>query len=111
MISVREYVDATGASPFARWFSRLEPVAAARVATALYRLEQGNTSGLKGLGGGLFEQRLDFGPGFRIYLGWEGPTAVLLLGGGTKRRQAADVAAARASWRNFRRRRAGEGPA
>jgi putative component of toxin-antitoxin plasmid stabilization module len=52
-ITVREYLDESGASPFAHWFKRLDATAAAKVATALYRLEQGNFSTVEGVGGGL----------------------------------------------------------
>ena len=54
---------------------------------ALARLEQGNTSGLKGVGKGMLECRIDFGPGYRVYLGRDGETRVILLTGGTKKRQ------------------------
>ena len=67
VISVREYVDPDGRSYYARWFNRLNAQAAAKVATALVRLERGNLSGVKGVGGGVLEYRIDFGPGYRIY--------------------------------------------
>jgi putative component of toxin-antitoxin plasmid stabilization module len=54
IIAVREYLDARGASPFAHWFDGLDTTAAAKVATALYRLEQGDLSTVKGAGGGVF---------------------------------------------------------
>ena len=67
MVAIREYVDLESRSPYARWFNRLNAQAAAKVATALVRLEQGNLSGVKGVGAGVFEHRIDFGPGYRIY--------------------------------------------
>ena len=63
MIEVREYIDAGGRGPYARWFNRLNAQAAAKVATALVRMEQGNPSAVKGVGSGVFEYRIDFGPG------------------------------------------------
>ena len=57
------------------------------MATALVRLENGNLSGVKSVGAGVFEHRIDFGPGYRIYFGKDGDALVILLGGGTKRRQ------------------------
>ncbi len=66
---VVEYLDSGGASPFARWFTRLDAVAAAKVATALYRMEQGNLSNVKPVGQGVAEYRIDFGPGYRVYFG------------------------------------------
>ena len=62
MIAILEYVDLEGRSPYAKWFNRLNAQAAAKVATALVRLEQGNLSGAKGVGAGVFEHRIDFGP-------------------------------------------------
>ena len=105
VIAVREYVDREGRSPYARWFNRLNARAAAKVATALVRLEQGNLSGVKGVGGGVLEHRIDFGPGYRIYFGRDGETLVVLLGGGTKARQRQDVEAARGHWRDYKRRK------
>ena len=83
MIVIREYVDREGRCPYARWFNRLNAQAAAKVATALVRLEQGNLSGVKGVGEGVLEHRIDFGPGYRIYFGKDGDALVILLGGRT----------------------------
>jgi putative addiction module killer protein len=67
MIEIREYIDREGGNPFAKWFNRLSAPAAARVVTALVRMEQGNLSNTKGVGGGVLECRIDFGPGYRVY--------------------------------------------
>lgn len=105
MIEIREYIDPKGRSPYARWFNRLNAQAAAKVATALVRMEQGNLSNTKGVGGGVLECRLDFGPGYRIYFGKEGNTLIVLLGGGTKRSQQQDIETAREFWREYKRRK------
>ena len=105
MISIREYVDLEGRSPYARWFNRLSAQAAAKVATALVRLEQRNLSGVKGVGAGVLEYRIDYGPGYRIYFGKDGDALVILLGGGTKRRQRLDVEAAQGHWQDYKRRK------
>ena len=63
MITIREYIDLDGRSPYAKWFNRLNAPAAAKVAIALVRMEQGNFSNPKGIGEGVFECRIDFGPG------------------------------------------------
>ena len=89
MIEIGEFVDAQGGSPFGRWVSRLDRHAAARVATALYRMEMENLSNAKGVGGGVLEYRIDFGPGYRIYFGQDGDALIILLGGGTKSAPAA----------------------
>ena len=49
--------------------------------------------------------RLDFGPGFRVYVARDGATLILLLGGGTKHLQQADIAAAKARWEDYKRRK------
>ena len=107
-IRVVEYLDLEGKSPFARWFEDLNAEAAAKVTTALYRLAQGNFSNVKGVGGGVFEYRIDFGPGYRIYFGKEGDTVVILLGGSTKKRQQLAIAAAVDAWITCKRRRSGQ---
>ncbi len=105
MIEVREFVDAQGISPFGRWISDLDHHAAARVATALYRIETGNLSNAKGVGGGVLEYRIDFGPGYRIYFGRDGDALIIPPGGGTKVRQQRDIGAAVELWREYRRNR------
>lgn len=105
MIEVREYLDAKGNSPYAKWFNRLNATAAVKVATASHRMEQGNFSSVKGVGSGVYEYRIDFGPGYRVYFGKDGKRLVILLGGGTKKRQDADIAAAKEHWRDYKRRK------
>ncbi len=105
MIAIREYVDPEGRSPYARWFDRLDARAAAKTTTALVRLEQGNLSGVKSVGAGVSEYRIAFGPGYRIYFGWDGDALVILLGGGTKQRQQQDIETARDHWRDYKRRK------
>ncbi len=78
-----------------KWFNRLNAAAAAKVATAVVRMEQGNFSYSEGIGEGVFECRVDFGPGYRIYFGKDGDTLVILLGGGTKKRQQKDIVKAK----------------
>ena len=109
MIEVGEFVDVRGSSPFGRWVSRLDRHATARVATALYRMEMGNLSNAKGVGGGVLEYRIDFGAGYRIYFGRDGDALIILLGGGTKARQQRDIEAAVVLWREYRRSKRQEG--
>jgi putative addiction module killer protein len=105
MIDIREYLDPSDRSRYAGWFNRLNPQAAAKVATALTRLAEGNFSNVKGVGSGLFEYKIDFGPGYRIYFGKDGERLVILLGGGTKKHQQHDIAAALANWQDYKRRK------
>jgi putative addiction module killer protein len=102
---IREYEEA-GHSPFAEWFDALDPVTAARVDRYIRRLEAGNFGAAKALRGGIFELRMDFGPGYRVYYGREGRTLIILLGGGSKRRQGADIAAALDRWNRYNQTRA-----
>jgi putative addiction module killer protein len=108
MITVREYLDQNGPSPFGRWLDALDAQAAAKVTVALARIEQGNFSSVKGVGAGVFECRIDFGPGYRVYFGKDGETLVILVGGGTKKRQQNDIAAAHARWKDYKQRKAQE---
>jgi putative addiction module killer protein len=105
MMDVREYNDRDGRSPYADWFDRLNAQAAAKVTTALTRLAQGNTSNVKGVGSGVFECKIDFGPGYRVYFGKDGERLVILLGGGTKKRQQRDIETAHARWQDYKRRK------
>ena len=73
--------------------------------TAIRRLELGNFSNVKGVGGGVFEYRVDFGPGYRVYFGKDGEAVVILLGGGTKKRQDRDIASAEERWTDYKNRR------
>jgi putative addiction module killer protein len=97
-IEVREYLDPFGRSPFAGWFAGLNAAAAARVTVALMRLRSGNSSNVRGVGGGVFEYKIDFGPGYRVYFGKAGDRVVILLGGSTKQRQRAAISAAQSFW-------------
>jgi putative addiction module killer protein len=98
--AVREFVRA-GAPPFGDWFDDLDAVAAAKITAALYRLEQGNFSNVASVGGGVYEYKIDFGPGYRIYFGQEGNALFILLCGGTKKTQRKDIERARRFWREY----------
>ncbi|MGH8570548.1 MAG: type II toxin-antitoxin system RelE/ParE family toxin [Gammaproteobacteria bacterium] len=104
-MEVRESTDPAGRSPFGKWFSGLEVSAAAKITIALVRLEQGNRSNVKRVGGGVLEIKIDYGPGYRVYFGKDGERLVILLGGGTKKRQSADIATARRLWRDYKARK------
>ncbi len=108
MLTLLEYLDRAGSSPFAAWFRSLDAIAAAKVTTALRRVELGNFSNVKGVGAGVFEYRIDFGPGYRVYFGKDGDTIVILLAGGTKKRQDRDIADARERWADYKKRKAQE---
>ena len=103
-MEVREYLTEDGRSPFARWFNKLDARAAVRVTIALNRMEQGNLSNSKSLGG-IFEYKLIYGPGYRIYYGRDGDLLILLLGGGTKKTQSKDILSAKQRWVDYKKRK------
>ncbi len=101
MIEIKVYVTPDGKQPFIKWLESIDRQARRRVETAITRLEEGNTGSLKSVGDGVHEIRLTFGAGFRVYLGQEGDSFVILLHGGTKKRQSDDIARAKALWRDY----------
>lgn len=105
MPEIREYIAADGRCRYARWFEQLDSEAAAKVAVALTRMAQGNFSNAKGVSGGVHEYRIDFGPGYRIYFGRDGPSLIILLAGGTKKRQQGDIRQALKLWSEYKSRK------
>jgi putative addiction module killer protein len=105
VIEILLYIDGKGRSPFEDRFNRLNPIHATKIVTALYRLEQGNVSNVKSVGKGVSEYKIDFGPGFRIYFGQDGDSVIILLCGGTKRRQQKDISFAIANWEEYKSRK------
>jgi putative addiction module killer protein len=84
---------AGGRSPFEEWFSGLDSVAGAKITVAS-----------KGMGEGVLEYRINWGPGYRVYFGRDGEALVILLTGGSKKRQPRDIACAKALWADYKRR-------
>ena len=105
MIEIREYLQADGRSPYARWFHGLNAQAAAKVTAALARMEHGNLSNTKSLGSGVIESKIDFGPGYRVYFGKDGERLIILLGGGTKKGQNKDIQKAKELWLEYKKRK------
>jgi len=105
MIDVLFYVASDGDSPFEDWFISLDIAAGAKVTAAISRIEQGNLSNVKSVGEGVLEYRIDWGAGYRLYFGRDGAVAVILLTGGTKRRQQRDIVTAKELWADYKRRR------
>ena len=108
MLDVREYIDTAGRSPFTKWMRALNVQAAAKVATALERIAEGNLSNVKTVGNGVLEYKVDFGPSYRIYFGRDGDRLVILLAGGMKKRQQEDIRRAKANWEDYRNRKTQE---
>ena len=80
MNEVKEYLSEDGSSPFADWFDRLNVQAALKVNTYLTRVGNGNLSNVKSVGSGVHECVIDWGPGYRVYLGKDGEKLIILLG-------------------------------
>ncbi len=108
-LTVVEYLREDGTNPYRAWFDRLHAQAAAKVAAAVVRLELGNTSRVKWIGT-IGEYRIDWGPGYRIYLGKDGEALIILLGGGTKQRQQVDIDRAKAMWAEYKARKTAAAP-
>jgi len=104
-MNIVEYLTVTGASPFRSWFDKLDSREAAKVTTTLTRMGIGNTSNVESVGGGVYERKIDYGPGYRIYFGMDGETLVVLVGGGTKKRQTQDIATTGERWADYKKRK------
>ncbi len=102
MYLIKEYIDNKGKSPFELWFNKLNVHVASKVTIALTRLERGNLSNVKSLKGGVFEFKIHYGPGYRIYFGKEGEKIIILLRGGTKKGQQRDIIQARDCWKKHK---------
>jgi putative addiction module killer protein len=107
-IDVRYYEDERGGCPFERFFNRLRGIAAVKVTASITRIRVGNTADSKSVGKGVSELRINWGPGYRLYYGWDGEKLVILLSGGAKRskkQQSADITKAQEYWADYKRRK------
>ena len=103
-IEVRLYQTPEGKCPFERWLESLRDQSTRiRVDARIARFRCGNFGDAKPVGDGVNELRLPFGPGYRVYFGYQGSRIVSLLTGGDKRRQAADIKAAKVFWQMYLR--------
>jgi len=108
-VEIREYQLPDGQSPFGRWFGEVNARAAAKITSAIDKIGRGLMSNVESVGGGVSEIKIDFGQGFRVYFGFEtdgrATTIVILLNGGTKKRQSKDIDRAKAYWKDYKTRR------
>ena len=103
MIRIVRYVTPDGTDAFDAWVRAQSAEIRARVQTRLDRVELGNFGDHHGVGQGVFELRIERGPGYRVYYGRDGnDLVILLLAGGTKRRQTRDIEAAHVLWKAYR---------
>lgn len=101
---IREYVTSAGKNPFREWLNGLDRPVKARIQARILRLEWGNLGDHKAVGDGVYEIRLDFGPGYRIYFGFDGDDVIILLCGGSKGSQPRDIRRVRDYWLDYRER-------
>jgi putative addiction module killer protein len=100
------YQDENGREPFTQWLYSIKDIRTrARIDNRLERLRVGNLGDFRSLGRGLFELRLHFGPGYRIYCGRMGDEIVVLLSGGDKGSQTIDIQRAQQFWSDYKRSR------
>lgn len=105
VIEIRQYQTADGRAPFADWMDKLrDRQAQGRIVTRIDRMQAGLRGDWKAVGTGVFELRIDAGPGYRVYCGQDGATLVLLLCAGDKRTQADDIETAHAYWKDYKTR-------
>ncbi len=103
-IEILEYVDEDGKKIFREWFRSLtDRVARARIRVRFNRIRLGNFGDCKGVGRGVNEPRIDYGPGYRVYFGRDGTKVVILLCGGSKKSQAKDIELAHEYWADYLR--------
>jgi putative addiction module killer protein len=104
-MEIRHYISPTGRDLFDEWLSQLgDPRTQAKIAVRIDRLASGNLGDCKPLRDGMWELRINWGPGYRIYYALTGKGSVLLLNGGDKRRQVADIEKALDYLKNYRER-------
>ena len=109
MFELREYLSENGQSPFDNWLIGLRDIKArARIDTRLNRASLGNLGDCESIGGGIFELRIFYGPGYRVYYSLVGENVMLLLLGGTKGTQKRDIKIAKAYLADYRKRESGD---
>jgi putative addiction module killer protein len=105
VVEIRHYVSQRGKDIFDYWLTQLADARAqAKIAVRINRLAAGNFGDCKSLRQGLFELRIDWGPGYRIYYAMLGTSCVLLLCGGDKRKQPSDIGRALEYFKDYKER-------
>ena len=106
MYEINNYLTESEQDPYAKWLFKLpDRQAKARVIVRVDRMSTGNFGDVKPLGDGVWEARIDWGPGYRVYYAIAGKKIILLLLGGDKRKQNSDVLTAKEYWADWQIRR------
>ncbi len=101
---IRNYLTAEGRSPFEEWLDALRDIRAIdKIEKRLKRVALGNLGDYRSVGEGVYELRIDYGPGYRVYFGQIGSVILLLLCGGDKTTQEQDILRAKEYWRDYER--------
>ena len=101
-ITVVEYIDEHGKNPFRQWLESLKDRKASAIIDArLTRVRMGNFGNCRSVGHGIMELKIDFGPGYRIYFGQAANRVVVLLVGGDKKSQPADIKRSQEYWNDY----------
>jgi putative addiction module killer protein len=100
---IRTYQTADGQVPFNTWIDKLKDTQArARIRTRIDRVSLGNLGDCKSVGEGVIELRIDYGPGYRVYMGQDGKHLIILLCGGDKSTQDKDINTAHTYWADYK---------
>lgn len=101
MYDIKIYKTKTGKEPYNEWEKSLDKTILSRIDARFTRIrESGNLGICESVGDDVFELKFDFGPGYRVYFGYEGNTILLLLCGGYKKGQQKDITKAKEYWRD-----------
>jgi putative addiction module killer protein len=97
------YITHNGKQPFLEWFNSVKDLKTqAKINKRLVSVSLGNLGDYKSIGGGIFELRINYGSGYRIYFGQDGETLIILLCGGDKSSQKKDIETAKIYWSNYK---------
>jgi putative addiction module killer protein len=104
-IELELYTTPAGETPFTEWLDDLrDRQGRIKIQARLARVRRGNLGNYKSLGDGIFELKIDFGPGYRVYFGQAGSQIILLLCGGDKSTQSQDIQTAKTYWAEYEQR-------
>jgi putative addiction module killer protein len=102
-MEVKIYQNSNGNEPFVIWLDTIkDTITRLRISKRLRRIEQNNLGDVGSVGDGVYELRIHFGPGFRVYFGYVGKEIILLLIGGDKGSQARDIQKAKLFWQDYK---------
>ncbi len=106
MFEIQDYLKPDGQDPYSQWLAGLaDRQARARILVSVLRMAAGNFGDCKPIQDGVWELKIDHGPGYRVYYAQAGKRLILLLAGGDKRKQQADIDAALLNWKEWQQRK------